>query len=87
MDLDEDEPPLLVSENGAQDDPSTVSAEMEGIALAKVPITIVTGRARILCNLSVSASSVLLTVNAEEFNGLADADGDKDTSGLARLHF
>ena len=44
MEIDEDEPPLLVSENGAQDDPGAVSTEMEGMTLAKVPITIVTGR-------------------------------------------
>ena len=43
MDLDEDEPPLLVS-NGQQDDPSNVSSDMEAMQVSKVPITIVTGR-------------------------------------------
>lgn len=42
MDVDEDEPPLLV-DNGDEEDPGAVSAEMEGISLTKVPITIVTG--------------------------------------------
>jgi len=44
MEVDEDEPPLLVADNEAQDGTGAVSAEMGDIALAKVPITIVTGR-------------------------------------------
>jgi len=44
MEVDEDEPPLLVADDRAQDGTDAVSAEMGDIALAKVPITIVTGR-------------------------------------------
>ena len=43
MKVDDDEPPLLVENDGQQYDDGTVSAEMEGLQLTKVPITIVTG--------------------------------------------
>lgn len=45
--MDDDEPPLLVSGTTGQDEENIMSAEMEGVVLNKVPITIVTGRSDI----------------------------------------
>jgi len=45
--MDDDEPPLLVSGTTGQDEENAMSAEMEGVILNKVPITIVTGMSNI----------------------------------------
>ena len=44
MDIDDDEPPLLVSGNGQDKDAGAVTADIESLQLSRVPITIVTGR-------------------------------------------
>ena len=43
MDVDDEEPPLLVDNDEQQDDAGHMSAELEGLQVSKVPITIVTG--------------------------------------------
>lgn len=46
MDEDDDTPPMLVQAEGADRDASeaTLSADMEDVKIARVPITIITGR-------------------------------------------
>lgn len=43
MDIDDDEPPLLVSQSD-QNDAGNIAAEMEDLQVTKVPITLITGR-------------------------------------------
>jgi len=57
MDLDDeldDAPPLLVIDDGnpRAETPTGLEAEMEDLSITKVPITIVTGRSRLLLSCS-----------------------------------
>ena len=45
MELDDDEPPSLVDVNGRQENaPSGLATQMQEVSMAKVPLTIVTGK-------------------------------------------
>lgn len=43
MNEDDDEPPMLVVADGTDPAEATLSAEMEDVQIARVPITIITG--------------------------------------------
>jgi hypothetical protein len=49
MDLDDDEPPVLVAQDGTDAVPGSLDSKIEDMNLVKVPITILTGK---LCSFS-----------------------------------